>query len=164
MAASDDKPGNKPPQGPRDGAARKSDSRDGVRHDSRGNAVWQWAVDTGKHAIDSTSRLLKRLEVPGLSLEDDAAPGEKSRMGKNIPTGGSGGAGGGKGGEASAEAAPAARAAKPERTSGYDPYGTRAGAKAPAARPAARPAAPVRKPAATPPARPSFWRRLFRRG
>jgi len=48
MATGDDKPGNKPPQGP----------RDGVRHDSRGNAVWQWAVDTGKHAIDSTSRLL----------------------------------------------------------------------------------------------------------
>ena len=146
MATGDDKPGNKPPQGLRGDAAH-----DGVRHDSRGNAVWQWAVDTGKHAIDSTSRLLKRLEVPGLSLEDDGtAPGAKPAAGMAAPP----------------ETGPARGAAKPERATGYDPYGTRAGTKGPAARPAARPAdaAAVRKPAATPPARPSFWRRLFRRG
>lgn len=74
MAADDNKPGNKPPQ-----ASRGLDAGEGVRHDSRGNAMWQWAIDTGKHAIDSTSRLLKRLEVPGLGLEDDAAkPGAAS--------------------------------------------------------------------------------------
>jgi hypothetical protein len=39
-----------------------------VEHDDRGNAVWQWAKDgTGDSAPS--------LENPGLSLEDDAAPG-----------------------------------------------------------------------------------------
>jgi hypothetical protein len=57
------------------------DTRPGaVKHDSRGNAVWQWAVDTGKHALDSTSALLRRLEMPGLTLEGDkpAAPPPES--------------------------------------------------------------------------------------
>jgi hypothetical protein len=48
-----------------------------VKHDASGRAVWEWAVDTGRHALDSTSRLLKRLELPGLSLEDEA--GKKQR-------------------------------------------------------------------------------------
>ena len=43
-----------------------------VKHDSRGNAVWQWAVATGKHALDSTSALLRRLDMPGLALQGDA--------------------------------------------------------------------------------------------
>jgi hypothetical protein len=42
-----------------------------VKHDASGRAIWEWATDTGKHAIDSTSRLLKRLELPGLSIADD---------------------------------------------------------------------------------------------
>jgi len=56
-----------------------------VVHDSRGNAVWQWVKDTGRHAIESTSALLRKLEVPelkvedqkddGLRLEDDVDPG-----------------------------------------------------------------------------------------
>ncbi len=41
-----------------------------VRHDAGGRAVWEWAVDSGKHAIDSTSRLLKRLDLSGLHLLD----------------------------------------------------------------------------------------------
>ncbi|MDE2220231.1 MAG: hypothetical protein KGJ52_07630, partial [Gammaproteobacteria bacterium] len=75
----DDKPGTRPPRGKsaEPPSAGGGAPRDGVRHDSRGNAVWQWAIDTGKHAIDSTSRLLKRLEVPGLRLEDDPKPDEK---------------------------------------------------------------------------------------
>ena len=43
----------------------------GVKHDARGNAVWQWAAATGRQALDSTSALLKKLDVPGLKLEDD---------------------------------------------------------------------------------------------
>ena len=43
-----------------------------VRHDARGRAIWEWAADTGKHALESTSRLLKRLDLPGLSLADDS--------------------------------------------------------------------------------------------
>ena len=41
-----------------------------VIHDARGNAVWDWVKETSRIAIDSTSRLLKRLEVPELKMED----------------------------------------------------------------------------------------------
>ncbi|HTP40642.1 MAG TPA: hypothetical protein VMI92_13840 [Steroidobacteraceae bacterium] len=51
----------------------------GVRHDGRGNAVWQWAAESGRHLMDSTSRLLKRLEVPGLSVEGDEPEQPKQR-------------------------------------------------------------------------------------
>jgi hypothetical protein len=42
-----------------------------VVHDERGNAVWDFLKETSRIAIGSTSRLLKRLEVPELSMEDD---------------------------------------------------------------------------------------------
>lgn len=41
-----------------------------VRHDERGNAVWDWLKDTGRNAIGATSRLLKKLEAPHLDIED----------------------------------------------------------------------------------------------
>src|SRR6185312_13805041 len=41
-----------------------------VRHDERGNAVWDWLKDTARNAIDSTSRLLRKLEAPDLKVED----------------------------------------------------------------------------------------------
>src|SRR5690606_27581318 len=44
-----------------------------VRHDSGGRAIWEWAIDSGKHAVDSTSRLLKRLELTGITLMGDEA-------------------------------------------------------------------------------------------
>jgi hypothetical protein len=129
----------------------------GVRHDSRGNAVWQWAVDSGKHAIDSTSRLLKRLEVPGLKLEGDTSEHKQP----------------GAGGKTAGGGAPA----KPNKNAGYNPYGgsggtpgartgsgdaARAGRPA-AARPAAAKPAAAMKPAAGTPSRPSLWQRLFRK-
>jgi hypothetical protein len=40
-----------------------------VRHDERGNAIWEWVKDTGRFCISSTSALLRRLEVPELKLE-----------------------------------------------------------------------------------------------
>jgi hypothetical protein len=46
----------------------------GVRHDARGNAVWQWATETARHAVASTSQLLRRLDVSSLSLQDDESP------------------------------------------------------------------------------------------
>jgi hypothetical protein len=56
-----------------------------VVHDSRGTAVWDWMKQTGRHAIESTSRLLKKLEAPELKVEQthdeelrivpDAGPG-----------------------------------------------------------------------------------------
>jgi hypothetical protein len=51
-----------------------------VRHDSGGRAVWEWAVDSGKHAIDSTSRLLKKLDLSGLQLMDDKKPSDKALL------------------------------------------------------------------------------------
>ena len=33
-----------------------------VVHDSRGNAVWDWVKETSRIAIESTSRLLRKLE------------------------------------------------------------------------------------------------------
>jgi hypothetical protein len=49
-----------------------------VKHDASGRAIWEWAVDTGRHALDSTSRLLKRLDMPGLSLLDDEKEKKKA--------------------------------------------------------------------------------------
>jgi hypothetical protein len=42
-----------------------------VRHDKSGRAIWECAVHTGRHALVSLSRLLKRLDNPGLTLEED---------------------------------------------------------------------------------------------
>jgi len=42
-----------------------------VRHDERGNAVWDIAVSTGVFALESTSKLLKRLEAPELKIADE---------------------------------------------------------------------------------------------
>jgi hypothetical protein len=41
-----------------------------VAHDTRGNAVWNWATNLGANALESTSRLLKQLETPELSLDE----------------------------------------------------------------------------------------------
>ena len=60
-----------------------------VRHDERGNAVWDWIKDTGHHALDSTSRLLKKLEVPHLETED--AQDERLRAQTDRRGGGAGG-------------------------------------------------------------------------
>jgi len=127
----------------------------GVKHDSRGNAVWQWAADTGRHAIDSTSRLLKRLDVPGLKIDEEppvrqAPPAHKPGLAM----------------------APDDRDRKPQAPDsggGYDPYGgmgaravkrsaqpsKQAAAKAPADA-----AQRVRTPAAAPAPRPTLWQRL----
>jgi hypothetical protein len=49
-----------------------------VRHDAGGRAVWEWAVESGKHAVDSTSRLLKRLDLSGLHLLDHPPKSEET--------------------------------------------------------------------------------------
>ena len=49
---------------PVDGSA--SDRVQGrVTHDSRGNAVWHWDIDTGVLARKSVSELLTSLDAPG---------------------------------------------------------------------------------------------------
>jgi hypothetical protein len=49
-----------------------------VRHEPGGRAIWEWAVESGKHAIDSTSRLLKKLDITSLRvLGEDEKPWKK---------------------------------------------------------------------------------------
>jgi len=85
-----------------------------VKHDASGRAIWEWAVDTGRHALDSTSRLLKRLDMPGLSLLDDEKEKKKAEE----------------------------EAQRAEREAGFTPYGEidpRHGAKPDKAKPPGRP-------------------------
>jgi hypothetical protein len=41
-----------------------------VVHDERGNAVWDWLKQTGRNAIESTTRMLRKLESPELKVEE----------------------------------------------------------------------------------------------
>jgi hypothetical protein len=50
--------------------ASKGGAQGRVVHDERGNAVWDWLKETGRIAIESTSRLLRKLEIPELKVED----------------------------------------------------------------------------------------------
>jgi hypothetical protein len=139
--------------GEKDGG--KPDRPGAVQHDARGNAVWQWAVESGRHAIENTTHLLRRLEVPGLKLEDDPEVLKDKAEGQQ----------------------PGDPAGPPSVT-GYDPYGAAIGVKAPkvaAKSPPAAKSAPAMKvppatrpPQATKPApgtkpAPSLLQRLFRR-
>jgi hypothetical protein len=111
----------------------------GVRHDARGNAVWQWATETARHAVASTSQLLRRLDVSSLSLEeldeDKPAPKVPTKTASATP------------------AKPGAPARKAER--GFNPYDGAATPRAAAPR-KPQPALPART-------RRSWWRRLFER-
>jgi len=130
----------------------------GVRHDSRGNAVWQWAVDSGKQALDSTSKLLKRLEVPGLKLEGDTTENKQPEAaGQSAGRGAGQGKGQSKG---QIKGTSTGTSAKPGREAGYNPYGA---SRPTAPRPAAAKPAATMKPAAGKPSRPSLWQRLFRK-
>jgi hypothetical protein len=42
-----------------------------VVHDERGNAVWDWLKQTGRNAIESTTRMLRKLEAPELKVEQE---------------------------------------------------------------------------------------------
>ena len=110
-------------------------ARDGVKHDARGNAVWQWAMDSGRHLIENTSLLLKRLEVPGLKLEEEASAQEKKSV------------------------AEPELSAGPISSAGYNPYGNKRVAQTAAPRPPPT----ITKPVAGPQPRRSWLQRLFRR-
>jgi hypothetical protein len=65
----DARPGGTP-QVPRAPDTRDEVPSGRVSHDDRGNAVWDWLKETGRNAIESTSRLLKKLELPQLKVEE----------------------------------------------------------------------------------------------
>ena len=73
--------GSRPPS-----AAAPEDSRGRIVHDDRGNAVWDWLKETGRIAIESTSRLLRKLELPELKVEDKKD--EELRLESDRDTGG----------------------------------------------------------------------------
>ena len=54
------------------GVTRNNSGR--VKFDDRGNAVWEWAVETGRFATDVSTSRLKKLENTTLSLVDDSPP------------------------------------------------------------------------------------------
>jgi hypothetical protein len=116
----------------------------GVSHDARGNAVWQWASETARHAAVSTSQLLRRLHVSSLSLQDDAKPRRapaKPSPATPSPI------------RPAASGTPAAPARKTQ--AGFNPYDGGAMSHA---------AAGEKKQSAAPmPARRSWWRRLSQR-
>ncbi|HEY3730113.1 MAG TPA: hypothetical protein VGL28_02500 [Steroidobacteraceae bacterium] len=101
--------------------------------------MWQWAADTARLAMVTTSQLIRKIDISGLSIEGEEPPKPKH---------------GGKPG------APAARVAAPTgsaaRTSGggFDPYNKKTLPRSPAAR---KPVAPVAR------APVSWWRRVFQR-
>jgi hypothetical protein len=45
-------------------------STDKKSHEERSNPLWNWVKEAGRVAIDSTSRLLRKLEAPELKIED----------------------------------------------------------------------------------------------
>jgi hypothetical protein len=123
-----------------------------VRHEPGGRAIWEWAIDSGRHAIDSTSRLLKKLDLTSLRVlgddekpwkKDDAATGDSGRAARQdegtrpVPT---------FGGER--EKDPLAQQRK-----SFNPYDTRTPTGR-GATPSARPATPPR-PRITQPVRPA---------
>jgi hypothetical protein len=56
-----------------DKPAREGDKTTGrVKFDDRGNAVWEWQVQTGAFVEDVSTARLQKLEHPALSLADDA--------------------------------------------------------------------------------------------
>ena len=129
-----------------------------VRHDAGGRAIWEWALDSSRQAIDSTSRLLKRLELTGMTLMgDDAKPwerdGARASQARRSP-------------ETHTDPDPAPQAPPPapepeDGNKGFNPYDTRTpvGRGAPAAK---KPATP--HPRVTPPPRKrGFFARLFGR-
>jgi hypothetical protein len=118
-----------------------------VRHDPGGRAVWEWAVESGRHALDSTSRLLKKLDLTSLRLiGDDEKVWEKKGIelppDEDAPEAGKPPTFGGE-----READPAASQRK-----SFNPYDTRTPSRS--VPKAAKPAAPAR-PRITQPVRPA---------
>jgi hypothetical protein len=127
------------PTSDRKPATKAQPPKAAARPESRGRPAWQWAADTARLAMVTTSQLIRRIDISGLSIEGEKPP--KTQQGAK-------------------PAAAAARVAAPTGASarsaggGFDPYNKKTLPRPPAAR---RPApALVRQ-------RLSWWRRLFQR-
>lgn len=57
-----------------------------IVHDERGNAVWDWLKNTSRICIESTSRLLRKLESSDLKVEGEKD--EELRLESDRDTGG----------------------------------------------------------------------------
>ena len=123
----------------------------GVRHDARGNAVWQWATETARHAVASTSQLLRRLDVSSLSLEELQEDQHAPRAPKSPKSQAKA-----QGNAQPARPATPGKPAPPSRERGFNPYDGAAIARA-AAHKKQQQAAVVKR------ARAPWWRRLFQR-
>ena len=62
------------PVGPESKTQGATSARPGgkIVHDDRGNAVWKWGEDGARS--DTTSRVLRRLDVPDLTMEGQEEP------------------------------------------------------------------------------------------
>jgi hypothetical protein len=63
-------PGEPNEASPKSGSGDKSTGR--VKFDERGNAVWEWQVETGAFGAEVSTQRLQKLEHPALSIADDA--------------------------------------------------------------------------------------------
>jgi hypothetical protein len=72
-ASTSPKPGTESPRATSEranpGAIQPQGQTGKVVHDERGNAVWDWIKQTGRNAIESTTRMLRKLETPELEVE-----------------------------------------------------------------------------------------------
>jgi hypothetical protein len=62
------------PAAPQREASVASNLSGRVKHDDRGNAIWEWAVATGAFTAETSTQRLKKLDNPTLALADDAPP------------------------------------------------------------------------------------------
>jgi hypothetical protein len=64
------------PAGPAEPSSKKAaggeKSTGRVKFDERGNAVWEWQVETGAFGVEVSTQRLQKLEHPALSIADDA--------------------------------------------------------------------------------------------
>jgi hypothetical protein len=66
----DPNPSNRPDE-PTAVGSQGSDKRSGrVTHDSRGNPVWEWQLETGVYSRDMTTQKLRKLDLGDLSIAD----------------------------------------------------------------------------------------------
>jgi hypothetical protein len=123
-----------------------------VRHDSSGRAIWEWAAESGRHALDSTSLLLKRLDLPGLTLASDEKPKQDPDAAAELAHDDGKPVGPAPGGKPAIDASG-------NNKRGFNPYDTRMAARQPVRKTPSRPAKAPSKPAK----KPGFLARLFGR-